>query len=846
MSSLPRCRSSKRIPVLACILLVVAAVLFSRADAPVAPPAPAKVDFAREVLPVLSENCFQCHGPDAGARKGNLRLDTRDGALRKEDPVIVPGKSAASDMIRRITSTAKKDVMPPPKANKKLTAQQIDTLKRWVDEGAAWGKHWAFEKPQRPPLPSLRNQAWVRNGLDAFVLARLEKEGLAPAAEATKETLIRRVTLDLTGLPPTPEEVDAFLKDDSPTAHEKVVERLLVSPRYGERMVWEWLDAARYADSNGYQGDAERTMWPWRDWAIGAFNNNMPFDQFTVWQLAGDLLPDATTEQKMATAFLRNHMINGEGGRIAEENRVEYVMDMTETTATVWLGLTMTCCRCHDHKFDPVLQKEYYGLFSFFNQTPVTGGGGDPQSKPVIEQMTPKDQAELAGVQQQLGDAAKELDKLEESLFPREMGKPADESPQAKDLPKEVKDALKQPVGKRNRNHLAQLEKYFKDKNAAYLDKVKKLSQLSSARDDLNRRVVRVMVMEDLPKPRDTFILEKGLYNKPLAKVTAGVPGILSTLPADAPRNRLTLARWIVSADNPLTARVVVNRYWQQFFGIGLVKTVEDFGVQGERPDNQELLDLLATEFVASGWDVKKLCRLIVTSAAYRQSSRVTPALAERDPQNRLLARGPRLRLPSWMIRDQALAASGLLVDKPGGPPVKPYQPAGIWEEATFGGKQYKQDKGEALYRRSVYTFWRRIVGPTLFFDTAARQTCTVKQTRTNTPLHALTTLNDVTFVEAARAMAERLLAAEGNDDQRIERAFRLVLARKPKAEELEILRGGLKRLRGQYAADAAAAKKLLAVGESKRDDKLDVTEHAAFTGLCNLILNLDEALTKE
>jgi mono/diheme cytochrome c family protein len=870
MNSTPHRLFRKHLVELICVSAALGAVLFSRADAPT-PPAAGKVDFAREVLPILSENCFQCHGPDAGARKAKLRLDTREGALRKEDPVIVPGKSDGSELIRRVMSTAKSETMPPPQAKKKLTALQIDTLKRWVDQGAGWGKHWAFEKPQRPQLPAVRNPAWVRNGIDAFVLARLEKEGLAPAPEATKETLIRRVTLDLTGLPPTPEEVDAFLKDDSAGAYEKVVDRLLASPHYGERMVWEWLDAARYADSNGYQGDGERTMWPWRDWAIKAFNDNLPFDQFTVRQLAGDLLPNPTVEQKMATAFLRNHMINGEGGRIAEENRVEYVMDMAETTATVWLGLTLTCCRCHDHKFDPLLQKEYYGLFAFFNQTPVNGGGGDPQTKPVIEQMSPKDQAELAGVQQQVGEAGKELDKLEESLFPRDMGKAADESPMAKDLPKEVKDALKQPAGKRSKGQLAQLEKHFADKDAAYVDKIKALNKLVNVRDDINRRMVRVMVMEDMPTPRDTFILDKGLYNKQKAKVTAGVPGALPPLPADAPPNRLTLAKWIVSADNPLTARVIVNRYRQQFFSAGLVKTVEDFGVQGERPPNPELLDWLAIEFRGmadlglrnadsnsgnpqsaipnpqlKGWDLKNLCRLIVTSAAYRQSSRVTPALFERDPQNRLLARGPRGRMPSWMIRDQALAASGLLVDKLGGPPVKPYQPAGIWEEATFGNKRYQQDKGEALYRRSVYTFWRRIVGPTLFFDSAARQTCTVKQTRTNTPLHALTTLNDTTFVEAARALAERVLTAEGNDDQRIERAFRLVLARKPKAEEMEILRGGLKRLRGQYSADPAAAKKLLAVGESKRNEKLDVTDHAAFTGLCNLIMNLDETLTKE
>jgi hypothetical protein len=823
--------------------MVLTAVLLG--GLPASLPAADKVDFARDVLPILSENCFQCHGPDAGARKGDLRLDIKDGALRQESPVIVPGKSAASELIQRITSTSKKDVMPPLKSKKKLTVPQIETLSHWIDQGAAWGKHWAFEKPQRPSLPPLRNKAWVRNGIDAFVLARLEEQGLTPSPAVTKETLIRRVTLDLTGLPPTPEDVDAFLKDPAPDAYEKVVDRLLASPRFGERMVWEWLDAARYADSNGYQGDAERTMWPWRDWAIQAFNDNMPFDRFTLMQLAGDLLPNATTDQKLATAFLRNHMINGEGGRIAEENRIEYVMDMAETTGTVWLGLTLTCCRCHDHKFDPLKQKEYYSLFAFFNQTPITGGGGDPQSAPVIEQMTPKDRDELAGVQKQIEEAAKDLVTLEEALFPREAGKSADESAAAKELPKLVRDALKEPPLKRSRPQLTELEKHFTGKDAAYVEKIKSLYRVVSAKIDLNRRVIRVMVMEDMAKPRDTFTLEKGLYNKPKDKVSTGVPAILAPLPDGVARNRLALAQWLVAADNPLTARVIVNRYWQQFFGIGLVKTVEDFGVQGERPQNPQLLDWLAVEF-ASGWDLKKLCRLVVTSATYRQSSRLTAALAEHDPQNRLLARGPRFRMPSWILRDQALAASGLLVGTIGGPPVKGYQPAGIWEEATFGTKRYQQDHGDALYRRSVYTFWRRIIGPTLFFDSAARQTCTVKQTRTNTPLHALTTLNDVTFVEAARALAERVLTVEASEEQRVELAFRRVLARKPSVEELAIFRSALKRLRGQYAADGDAARKLLAVGESKRNEKLDVTEHAAFTGLCNLILNLDEALTKE
>ncbi len=797
-------------------------------------------NFAREVQPILSEFCFQCHGPDAGSRKGELRLDTHKDALT----VISPGKSGDSELIRRLVTEDTTEIMPPRKSKKKLSPKQVDTLRRWIDSGAKWGTHWAFEKPVKPTIPEVKFP--VRNPIDNLVFARLQREGLTPSPEADRVTLIRRVTLDLTGLPPTPKEVDDFLADTSPNAYENVVDRLLKSPRFGERMVWEWLDAARYADSNGYQGDGERTMWPWRDWAVKAFNDDLPFDEFTRLQLAGDLLPNATNEQKLATGFLRNHMINGEGGRIAEENRVDYVMDMTETVGTVWLGLTLNCCRCHDHKFDPVLQKEYYSLFAYFNQTPVTGGGGDPQTKPVVELASPEQTAKLKELAEKVTAATKALDEFEGRLFPRDKGKPANASEKSRDLPKEVKDALGKPANSRNRNQLSAIEKHFAKSEPEYAKLVKSLISAVSQRDDASRQVPRVMVMEDMPKPRDSFVYLKGLYNKPGDKVSANVPAVLPALPQGAASNRLALANWLVSPDHPLTPRVTVNRFWQQIFGIGLVKTVEDFGVQGERPGNQELLDWLAVEFREIGWSQKKILRLMLTSATYRQSSKVTPALSERDPENRLLARGPRFRMPSWMLRDQALAASGLLVDKPGGPPVKPYQPVGIWEEATFGGKRYTPDTGESLYRRSVYTFWRRIVGPTMFFDTGARQTCTVKSTRTNTPLHALATLNDTTYVEAARVLAEKSLLQDGDDESRITFAFRQVLARKPTPEETGVLGAGLKRMRSQYAKDPESAKKLLAVGASKRNEKLDLVEHAAFANLCAVILNLDEAVTKE
>jgi hypothetical protein len=805
------------------------------------------VDFSRDILPILSDNCFLCHGPDAKTRKANLRLDNREGALRREDPVIVPGKSDESELFLRIISEDEGEVMPPPRSKRTLTPGQVAVLKTWIDSGARWGQHWALEPPRHLALPSIKQNVWPRNGIDRFILERLEREGLAPAPEAPKVTLFRRLSLDLTGLPPAPEDVDAFLADPAPDAYDRLVDRLLASPAYGQRMAWDWLDAARYADSNGYQGDQDRTMWPWRDWVVDVLNANLPFDQFTVAQIAGDLLPGAAREQKLATAFCRNHMINGEGGRIAEENRVDYVMDMTETIGTIWLGLTFNCCRCHDHKFDPLRQRDYYSLFAFFNQTPVTGGGGSPQTPPVLDLATAEEVASQAREEERLKKAVKEVTAIELALFPRAQGKQASDSPKASVLKPEIVALLELAPGRRSRAQIERLTAFWEAAEPPYAALLKAHVTAIDARAAAARSVTRVMVMEDMPAPRETFILARGSYEKPSEKVTPAVPAALPPLDSDAPRNRLGLARWLVASANPLTARVTVNRAWQQFFGTGLVKTPEDFGVQGEKPSHPELLDWLATEFVQSGWDVKALYRLIVTSATYRQSSRVQPALAERDPQNRLLARGPRYRLPAWMIRDQALAASGLLAPDLNGPPVKSYQPTGVWEEATFGTKSYVQDHGRALYRRSVYTFWRRIIGPTEFFDTASRQTCVVKPGRTNSPLHALLTLNDVTYVEAARALAERvLLEADTSPETRIDRAFRLVLARKPSTTEREVLLASLARITAEFAGDREAMERHLNVGESKRNPHLDPLEHAAFTVLCTAIFNLDEALSKE
>ncbi len=782
-------------------------------------------DFDRAVLPILSNHCFACHGPDPKTRKGDLRLDDEKAAKKS---AIVPGKSAESELIKRLVTADPDDLMPPPKANKKVKREQIDILRKWIDAGAPWGEHWSFRSLAKPPVPP-----GAAHPIDAFIRDRLTREKLRPSPEADRTTLLRRVTLDLTGLPPSPEESDAFLADRSPQAFEKVVDRLLASPRYGERMAWDWMEISRYADSNGYQGDGERTMWPWRDWVVRAFNENLPYDQFTVWQLAGDQLPDATRDQKLATGFCRNHPINGEGGRIAEENRIEYVFDMTETMGTVWLGLTLTCTRCHDHKFDPLSKKDYFGLFAFFNQTPVSGGGGDPQTAPVLDMSTPEDAAKLAVIDKSFAAAVAEIKVEDDGL-----GEALEKNPKMADI-------LKTAADKRSRQQFDELVKGFEKDAPAYAAVARKCRDLSDQRSAARKSVPRVMIMEDMAKPRKTHVLDKGLYDKRLDEISAGVPARLPALPGDGPRNRLALARWLVSPDHPLTARVAVNRFWQMLFGIGLTKTSEDFGRQGEFPVHRELLDWLAADFRDSGWDVKRFLRQVVTSATYRQSSRVTPELLAADPANRLLARGPRYRMPSSMIRDQALAASGLLVERPGGPPVNPYQPSGVWEETTFGGKRYKQDHGDALYRRSLYVFWRRIIGPTMFFDTQSRTVCVVKPTRTNTPLHALATLNDPTYVEAARALAQRVLATP-DDAARLDLAVRLVLGRRPTGEERTILLAGVNRLRREYAAAPADARKLLQVGESKRSDAIDPVEHAAWASLALSLLNLDEALTKE
>jgi hypothetical protein len=822
--------------------------------AEIGPGAAAPVDFNRQIHPILSENCFQCHGPDDRQRKAKLRLDLKEQALG-HGTVIVPGHPDRSDLIDRLTTDDPHRRMPPAKTGKRLTPQQVELVRRWIEEGANWTRHWAFVPPRRPPLPAVRDRSWVRNPIDYFILARLEKEGQRPSSEADRVTLLRRVTLDLTGLPPTPAEVDAFLADPAPDAYEKLVDRLLASPRYGERMALDWLDAARFADTHGYHIDSARDMTAWRDWVIRAFNTNLPFDRFTVEQIAGDLLPGATTEQKIASGFNRNHMINFEGGAIPEEYHTAYLIDRVNTTGTVWLGLTVGCGQCHDHKYDPLTQKEYYQLFAFFHNVPENGlDGRNGNAPPVLRLSTPEQQRQLDAL-------AARIKELEARLAPIDAAQAVWErtaavEPRSRDrLPQGLVKVLSLPPEGRNDQQKAALQAYYRAHFSGDGDRLgKDLARLRKEHADLDKRVPTAMVMQEMPQPRDTFVLVRGQYDKHGEKVRAAVPAFLPPLPEGAPADRLGLARWMVDPANPLPARVTVNRFWQTYFGTGIVKTAEDFGSQGEWPTHPELLDWLATEFVRAGWDVKAMQRLIVTSATYRQSSRLTPALAARDPENRLLGRMTRLRLPAEFIRDQALTVSGLLNPEIGGASVYPYQPKGLWEELmaredgnNFTAQVYVQGKGKDLYRRGMYTFWKRTSPPPSLttLDAPGREVCTVRRPRTNTPLQALVLMNDPTYVEAARKLAERLMAEADSPEDRIALAFRLATARRPTPAETAVLRRVFEGQLAVYRRDPRAALTLLTVGESRRNEQLDPAELAAWTMVASAILNLDETVTR-
>ena len=814
---------------------------------------PEKIDFNFHVRPILSDRCFHCHGPDEAARKGDLRLDTRE-ALTRQPTVengraarlIVPGKPLESDLVLRLFHEDPDVVMPPPESGLMLTSEEKATLIKWIEQGAEYKDHWAFTAPVKPVLPEVSAPDWPQNPIDHFVLAALDHRGLTPSPAAERRTLIRRVSLDLTGLPPTPEEVRAFEEDDSPGAYEKLVDRLLARPAFGERWAWEWMDVARYSDTNGFQGDPTRTMWPWRDWVIRAFNDNMPYDEFTVRQLAGDLLPDATAEDTMATAFNRNHPYNGEGGKIAEEVRVNNVFDRVETTATTWLALTMNCARCHDHKYDAISQREYYQLYDYFNQTSEEGWGKDGQVTPVIDMSPIEDRQKLAALTDFMKQMTDKVEAYEKKKFPRPEGKMAAESAVAKSLVNIDLNLLSTRPGQRFPYHFFQLAERFVKDDPAYAALLAETYAANQAKEAQAAKNLRVMVMDERKQARVSTILSRGTYDRPLDTVHRNVPDALPPLPDGVKNDRLAFANWLVSEEQPLTARVTVNRYWQAFFGYGIVKTIADFGVQGELPTHPDLLDWLAVDFQENGWNLKRLFKTIVMSGTYRQSSAVSPELLALDPENRYLARASRRRLPAWMMRDQALAAGGLLVDSVGGAPVKPYQPAGVWAEATFGKIKYEQDHGAALYRRSLYTFHRRIAGPTYLFDNSNRQLCAVRDYRTNTPLHALTTLNDVTYTEAARVLAQRTLRTARSDEERITAVFTVVTARPPNEEELSVLENRLSSLRAEYAADPAAARQVIDTGEYPQPAGIDTTDHAAYTLLCSVIMNLDEAINRQ
>jgi hypothetical protein len=750
------------------------------------------VDFNRDVRPILSNTCYQCHGPDEKERKVGLRLDTRDGAT--ENAAVVPGKPDRSELVRRITTTDRGEVMPPPKSGKKLTPKEIETLTAWVAQGAPYAAHWAYMKPARPPLPAVKDKGWPRNGIDHFILARLEKEGLAPQPEADRFALVRRAALDLTGLPPTVEEVDAFVADPSPDAYERLVDRLLGRPAFGEHWARMWLDLARYADSAGYADDPPRTIWAYRDYVIKSFNANKPFDRFTVEQIAGDLLPSPTEDQLVATAFHRNTLTNNEGGTNDEEFRNVAVVDRVNTTMAVWMGTSMACAQCHTHKYDPITQTEYFRFLAFFNNTedadrtneaPVIDVGDSPEKKAKRAEIEGKAAAvdKLARFQQPMIQAGLKVqaDKVRAGL--------------AKFQPETTVPVLRELHGKARRVTKLQFRGNFLDTGDA---------------------------------------------------VSEGLPAAFPPLPRLAPVNRLGLALWLVSPDNPLTPRVTANRLWEQVFGTGLVRTSEEFGSQGELPSHPELLDWLAVE-LRDGWDLKRFLKLLVTSATYRQSSRVTPEALRRDLDNRLLSRGPRFRLPAETVRDQALFVSGLLSPKLYGPSVRPRQPA-FGLSAAFGrSMDWQPSPGEDRYRRGLYTEWRRTnpYPSMVTFDAPSRESCTLRRPRSNTPLQALVTLNDPVYVEAAQALARRMAAAKGTTAEKVAAGFRRCVSRPPSAKELAVLIKLHDEAHLKYAWNRSKATKMATDPLGPAPDGANVIDLAAWTVVANVLLNLDEVLMR-
>lgn len=741
---------------------------------------PEKISYNFHIRPILSDNCFACHGPDANKREAGLRLDIADSAYKalEENPAahaLVPSKPKSSEVFLRISSQQEDYMMPPPESDLKLTEHEIKLIEKWIRQGATYEPHWAFVAPEDQDLPQVKNKEWVKNEIDYFILHKQEQQGVTPNEEADKERLLKRVSFDLTGLPPSLEMMDSFLSDSSVSAYEKIVDQLLQKSAYGEKMAVHWMDVARYADSYGYQMDNYRSQWPWRDWVIHAFNQNMPYDQFITWQLAGDLMPKATKEQLLATGFNRNHKITEEGAVDEEEYRIAYVTDRTNTFGKALIGVTMECANCHDHKFDPFSQKEYFQLFAFFNNvndlrlkyTAIDPTVGTPEAyakKPLME------------------------------------------------ITDEDVEGILNFINKQDTSQLI------------------------------------VSVMGDLDTLRNTYVLERGAFDAHGEEVQAGTPEAILPFSNKYPQNRLGLAQWLFDKENPLTSRVYVNRVWQIFFGKGIVKTPGDFGMQGKLPSHPELLDWLAVDFMHHGWDIKRLVKQIVTSATYRQSAVVTPERLNSDPDNVLLARAPRYHLQAEFIRDLVLSSSGLLVKTIGGPSVKPYQPEGLWESATAGGSNlatYQQDHGDKLYRRGLYTFMKRTVPPPsmLIFDASNRDQCEIERSNTNTPLQALVMMNDPAILEASRVLAANLLKEDSKAEDKIIKAFRLIVCRMPKEKEIMLLTNYYqKRLK---TIKKKSAEKLLAVGEYPLPEDIDKITLAAMMQVINTIYNLEETITK-
>lgn len=950
----------------------------------VAPPTDGRVNFNRDVKPILSEKCFKCHGPDAETVAAGLRLDLAEEATkdRKGKRAIVPGDPGASLVMQKVAHLDPNYLMPPPNSGvPPLTEAEKETLERWIEQGAVYEKHWSFVPAKRPALPKVSDPSWVRNPIDAFVLAELDQAGLKPEAEADPYTLITRASLALTGLPPTPEEIARFVEDRSPRAYERLVDRLLASPHYGEHQARYWLDAVRYGDTHGLHLDNERSIYPYRDWVVRAFNEDLRFDEFTIWQLAGDMLPKPKVDQLVATGYIRMNPTTNEGGAIEEEFLAKNTFDRVDTTSTIFLGLTVACARCHDHKYDPISQKDYYRLYAFFNSTedrPLDGNLLLPE--PVMRVTGKADEAKIAIWDRHRDRAIATVAEREALAWLSEAWKPLvvatawevagpfeaanfeeafvkafsaeSESETTTWRPLDFKpgrdavgvvgkenaaayvratltvpvereveaafssddaikiwlngaavhdnkvlrglnqsvDRIKLPLragenrllvkvvnaggpdglairfgsefaeridamheiwtnhkksGRRDPRELARLYLEAGPENKAALA----YRAASKAKTEHLTKLPQTLIAKELPKPREAFVLRRGEYDLPSEKVDRGLPEALGRLDPKDPVDRMGLARWLVARDNPLVARVFVNRIWQQHFGTGIVKTAEDFGSQGEWPSHPELLDYLAVEFREKGWSVKKLHRSIVTSAAFRQRSSMSPEKLAKDAENRLISRGPRYRLDAEVIRDRALAASGLLAPELGGKGFKPYQPEGLWEAIAFlesTTARYAKDPAPDIYRRSLYMFWKR-TSPhpvMLSFDAPMRESCSVRRSRTNTPLQALVLLNEPAFLEASRALAQRVLLERKTDDERLERAAMLTVGRIPSALERDVLMASLARNRATFKSEPERAAKLLAVGDAKRDESLDPSEHAAWMIVCSTLMNTDEFVT--